>query len=77
MNIKTLSHSTPISIALVIAICIGAFTTGTISQKMQMRVDVLESTQQDHKQLIRRIVDLSADNKHRIDLFEANLNRTH
>ena len=76
MNIKTLSHSTPISIALVIAICIGAFTTVTISQKMQMRMDVLESTQTDHKQLIRRIVDLSAGNKYRIDLLEAKLDHS-
>lgn len=62
------THSTTVSIALVVAMVAGAYWAGANFSGLTSRVDNMSSVQTTHEKLIDKLSDLAADNKRRLDL---------
>jgi len=72
-TVDKLSHSTPVSTALTLALCAGAYWTGTVAT----RVATLEVRSADNKATRERLADISdelkeisRDNQQRIKFLE-------
>lgn len=68
---KSITKSTSISIALVLALCGGAFWTGTLAT----RVSAVESDTRRLEELTEEIAKLASSNKHQLDLLRKELER--
>jgi hypothetical protein len=78
---QKISHSTPMTTAIALALCSGAFWIGTETAHLDDRISVVEKREAELRadskawrgkffDLMNELKDLSRDNKHRMDLFE-------
>jgi hypothetical protein len=67
--VKNITESTPVSIALVLALCAGAYWTGGELTDLKSRVSNAEAIGKDNRELLNQLTEISVDNKHRIDIF--------
>jgi len=70
-----INQQTPISIALVTAICGGAYWTGTGVGKTSTDINLMKSSIDRQVQIMEQLKDMAHDNKRRLDLLEREVMR--
>ena len=68
--VKNITESTPVSIALVLALCGGAYWTGGAVTELRVRQTHTEAVIDDHSELMQKLTEIAADNKRRLEFLE-------
>lgn len=69
--VKVLSHSTPVTLALVLSLCTGCFFIG----QAYTRLAVVEKNDDEMRKVLVELKELTVDNKRRLDLLEVRVHR--
>jgi hypothetical protein len=70
---ESISQSTPMSIALAIALCGGAYVIGQDRGRSSVSLEVLQLNTTQLQALTEEVKEISIDNKRRLDLLEARI----
>ena len=65
-----ITQQTPMSIALVVAICGGAYWTGTGVGKTSTDINMMRGSIERQISIMEQLKDMAHDNKRRLDLLE-------